>query len=76
MDVYVFCVICLRLGVLLVPQDDPAVPTGENPGYSLAKAFSYINQTATAKKALYWLITVSINVPIFLHTNIHATTFK
>jgi len=59
-DFYICIYSLLRLGILLVPKDDPAVPVGENPGYSLAKAFSYISQTVTAKKALNWLTTVSI----------------
>ena len=45
-----------------MPQDDTAVSTGANPGYTLAKAFSYISQTVTAKQALDWLIAVSINM--------------
>ena len=55
--------------MLLVPQDDLAVPTGENPGYSLAKAFSYINTTVSAKKALNWLNAVSFR---YFHAHTHT----
>ena len=58
--------------MLLVPQDNPAVPTGENPGYSLAKAFSYINTTVSAKKALNWLNTVRFLS--YMCARIHAYT--
>ena len=75
------CVVCTyyvhayynRFGVLLVPQDNPSIPTSENPGYTIAKAFSFINHSVSAMKALNWLITVRMSI-LFVDTLV--TVFK